>query len=118
MPTGEYLTDDFAIRFLNEGKFLVKADDYSDIFELSDNHDITINDVKKRIKIHYLLDEKYKYIMLFNIGSNGDYICIEPQSWLTDSPNLKLPKESTGFISIEPYKRVSFTSTLYVESNY
>ena len=54
----------FAIRFLNEGKFLVKADDYSDIFELSDNHDITINDVKKRIKIHYLLDEKYKYIML------------------------------------------------------
>jgi len=118
LPTGEYLIDDSAIRFLNEGKFPVKADNYSDIFELSDNHDITINDVKKRIKIHYLLDEKYKYIMLFNMGSNGDYICIEPQSWLTDSPNLKLPKESTGFISIEPYKRVSFTSTLYVESNY
>lgn len=50
--------------------------------------------------------------MLYS-SNDKDYICIEPQTWLTDCPNLEVNRNEYGFDYIEPNE--IYTSVLRAE---
>ena len=112
LPTGEFY-DDFDIKdLLNLGNFKLKMKPISRFLELYAK-DIQLINNEEGTTITYVFDEKFKYCMLYS--NNGeDHVCIEPQTWITDCPNLDLDKDSCGFDYIEPGKFKKYTSSLKV----
>lgn len=113
LPTGK-MYDNFELKaFLNKGIFRPHDKLISKLFEL-DGREMQIFDEDTKTKITYIFDAKYIYCMLYS--SNGkDHICIEPQTWITDCPNLEVNQDECGFEYIEPNKTKIYTSVLRVE---
>lgn len=113
LPTGK-IYDVFELKeALNKGVFKLNGRSVSNLFELS-GRKIQILDEETKTRITYIFDEKYKYCMLYS--SNGkDHICIEPQTWLTNCPNLRLDRKECGFDYIEPNEIKVYTSVLRAE---
>ena len=74
-----------------------------------------IEDTKKGLKLIYELGREYKYIVIWNDLGDKDYLCIEPQTWAINAPNLKLDKALTGFRTIAPKQSWSEVSKIFVE---
>lgn len=115
LPTGEYEDDDELIKSLNSIEGFNAKKELSALFELGDNHLITMN-TDTNIKISYLLDEKYRYLMIFNTGSDGKYVCIEPQSWISNCPNFD-NRDEYGFTYIKPNDTITYKTSIFAESN-
>lgn len=113
LPTGK-IYDNFELkRTLNKGNFKPNGRSISKLFELS-GREMQILDEETMVKVLYIFDEKYKYCMLYS--SNGkDHICIEPQTWLTDCPNLGVDRNEYGFDFIQPSEVKVYTSVLRAE---
>jgi aldose 1-epimerase len=55
-----------------------------------------------RYQIFYTLSGGFRHWMIYNGGGNSGFICIEPQTWMINAPNLNLPATQTGLILLEP----------------
>ncbi len=115
LPTGEYRDDTEWIKKLTSPEGYNTKKELSALFELGDNHLITIR-AEDNININYSLDKKYKYLMIFNTGSEGKYVCIEPQSWISNCPNID-KREQYGFTYIKPDEKISYNMSIYAENN-
>ena len=115
LPTGDYQDDTELIRKLNSPEGYNTNKELSALFELRDDHLITMQ-TKGNIKINYLLDEKYKYLMIFNTGSDGKYVCIEPQSWISNCPNFH-DRDKYGFTYIKPAEKITYKTSIFAGSN-
>ena len=47
-------------------------------------------------RIVYEVDPFYRHWMVFNAKASGSVICLEPQNWRVNAPNLGLPYEEAG----------------------
>ncbi|MEF2968487.1 aldose 1-epimerase [Paenibacillus sp. M1] len=53
--------------------------------------------------LHYSADPAYfNHWVLYTKGEAGEYLCIEPYTWLPDAPNSGLPDSETGLIDLKP----------------
>ena len=52
--------------------------------------------------------------MVYGDGG-GQLLCVEPQTWVTNAPNLPLPAGQAGLLRIQPEERVVCSSRLRVE---
>ena len=75
---------------------------------------MTLTDRSCRLRVVYRPDRKLAYRLIFN-GDASDYICLEPQSWLTNSPNSPLGRAATGFLALRPGETVSYQSEIQLE---
>lgn len=68
--------------------------------------------------VKYRVDDFFKHWMIWNNEASGDFICLEPQNWRINAPNLveSLGDES-GFEVLYPGETRSATSALWVEPN-
>ncbi len=73
-----------------------------------------ISDIRSGVRVYYEVDKKMTQWLLWNNGGDKPYFCAEPQSWAINAPNLKLPKEVTGFNTIPPKGKWSSTSKIYI----
>ncbi len=48
------------------------------------------------------MDKHFRFVMLWNGGGGKHFICPEPQTWVTDAPNLPFGADTTGLIQIQP----------------
>ncbi len=64
----------------------------------------------------YEVDPFYQHWMIWNNKQNGRFVCIEPQNWRVNAPNLveKL-KEESGMTLLDPMKTVEAFSSLKIE---
>lgn len=115
LPTGAYQDDTDVMQELGSPQGYDTKKELSALFQLGENHLITMH-IDNDIRVHYQLDEKYQYLMIFNTGSNGNYVCIEPQSWISNCPNMK-DRDTYGFSFIEPMNEVSYTCKIYADSS-
>lgn len=100
LPTGRVLNDFELKQSLNSGTFNPGGKTISKLFELS-GRKMKIYNEETKVTISYIFDEKYKYCMFYS--RNGkDHICIEPQTWITDCPNLNINRAESGFDFIAP----------------
>ncbi len=62
--------------------------------------------------VRYRMDG-YPFVMLWNQNGSRGFICCEPQTWVTNAPNLlALPPRETGFIPLLPHERRTLRTSL------
>lgn len=74
-----------------------------------------IEDTEKNIKLHYEFGEDYKFCTVWNNEASADFISIEPQTWINNAPNLKLPIDETGFKVLFPNEKWSEITKIFIE---
>ena len=52
-------------------------------------------------RVIYQVDPFYKHWMVWNSNQEGSFVCIEPQNWRVNAPNLPIPAEESGMACIE-----------------
>ena len=62
---------------------------------------------------HCVPDGGFRFIMLWNGDGKSGFVCPEPQSWMTDAPNLALTPETTGFRTLAPGETARFSVRYY-----
>lgn len=67
-----------------------------------------------RRRIVYEADATFTCWMVYN-GGTAEYICVEPQTWVTNAPNVPLPQSETGMLSLVPGESKTFTTAIRVE---
>ena len=53
--------------------------------------------------------------MIWNCHQEGSFICIEPQNWRVNAPNLDLPREESGLGVLGSQETVSIRADIYAE---
>lgn len=66
-------------------------------------------------KVFYEVDKEVKHWVLWNNGGDAGFVCPEPQTWVTNAPNVNLDSSITGFQSLAPGKEWHMVSKLYVK---
>jgi Galactose mutarotase and related enzymes len=74
-----------------------------------------IEDKEKNIKLYYEFGKDYKFCTVWNNEASSDFICIEPQTWMNNAPNLKLSSEETGFRVLLSGEKWSETTKIFIE---
>ncbi len=59
-------------------------------------HGAVLTDPDGRYRVEYEVDPFYKHWMIWNCRADGRFVCIEPQNWRINAPNLDLPLEESG----------------------
>lgn len=119
LPTGKKLA-------LSDGEARIQAGEGDPYFEELDNHYTAapqggrnyaeVVDRKAGAKLVYDAGLKYKHWMIWNDKANGRFFCPEPHTNMVNAPNMNLPDDETGIITLKPGESWSETSRLYVES--
>jgi aldose 1-epimerase len=71
-------------------------------------------DKRLGVKLVYDVGTGYKHWMIWNCEASGTFLCPEPQTNLVNAPNVDLPDEEKGFISLQQGEIWEETSRLYV----
>lgn len=74
-----------------------------------------IEDVSKNLRVVYKMGDSYKYLVVWNDMGDKKYVCIEPQSSIINSPNVKMDKSISGFTTIKPGEKWSEECNIFVE---
>lgn len=119
LPTGKRLP-------LSEGEARFAAGEGDPYFEELDNHYTAapqdgrnfaeIADRKAGAKLVYDAGMQYNHWMIWNDKANGKFFCPEPHTNMVNAPNMDLPEDVTGMITLKPGESWSGSSRLYVES--
>ena len=78
-------------------------------------HGAVMIDTKIGLRVFYEVDDKIRHWTFWNNRGEVAWACPEPMSWAINAPNLKLPKEVTGFTTIPPKGSWATTCKLYVK---
>ncbi|MFD0696976.1 aldose 1-epimerase [Paenibacillus sp. GCM10027628] len=117
LPTGEFQP-------LTEAEEKMKTGGLSPFFDSMDNHYTSapqngrnymeLTDAKAGVKLIYDVGTSYKQWMIWNNGATEGFFCPEPQMNLVNAPNVNLPAEQIGLVSLEPGEVWEETGRLYV----
>lgn len=66
-------------------------------------------------RVFYEMGDKYKYLTIWNDNGDKKYVCIEPQSWIVNAPNVDLSPEVSGFRTIDPNEMWSEEVKIYAK---
>lgn len=85
----------------------LKGQIYDDVFlstvvQNSGRNEAILRDEHNGIEIAYQCDEYFSQWVIHNGNGKQGFFCIEPYTWVTNAPNLKLPEEITGKLVVEP----------------
>ncbi|MCX7747552.1 MAG: aldose 1-epimerase [Clostridia bacterium] len=72
-------------------------------------------DESKGLKLVYEVSKEYKHWMIWNDTGSQGFVCPEPQTWVVNAPNIKLPDETTGFKVLSPEETWEGISRIYIE---
>ena len=114
LPTGNLLP------LSEEETYLVRPEGLDPVYQDMDDHFTAMAGVamlshpKEGVKIIYKVDPFYKHWMVWNCNREGSFVCIEPQNWRVNAPNLPLPAEESGMGSIEAGETLSAKASIQV----
>jgi aldose 1-epimerase len=111
LPTGERFVNTPLLTALRSGVFNPVAQPISAMLECRPGSEMVLCSVKDRWRC--VPDPAFRFIMLWNGGGTDGFVCVEPQSWVTDAPNLPLPSEVTGLRALAPGDTVQFNLRYY-----
>ncbi|WP_168123185.1 aldose 1-epimerase [Paenibacillus sp. HB172176] len=117
LPTGAYQP-------MKQGELEMKSTGVSPFWESMDNHYTSatkngrnmmeLTDSKEGVTLVYDVGTAYKQWMIWNNGATPGFFCPEPQLNLVNAPNVALPAEQIGLVSLEPGGIWEETSRLYL----
>lgn len=116
LPTGEYQP-------LSADEEKMKVGGLSPFFEGMDNHYTSVpqnsrnfmalTDAREGVKLVYDVGTSYKQWMIWNNGKTEGFFCPEPQMNLVNAPNVDLPADQIGLVTLEPGEVWEETARLY-----
>ncbi|MEW9698691.1 aldose 1-epimerase [Paenibacillus sp. SI8] len=116
LPTGEF-------QALTAEEEKMKAGGLYPFFGSMDNHYTTapqngrnymeLTDSRVGVKLVYDVGTSYKQWMIWNNEATEGFFCPEPQMNLVNAPNVNLPAEQIGLVSLEPGEIWEETGRLY-----
>nr|WP_167279401.1 aldose 1-epimerase [Paenibacillus lupini] len=117
LPTKEYQP-------LKEEELQMQGEGVYPFFEAMDNHytsrsqngrnRMELTDTKANIKLVYDVGTSYKQWMIWNNNATEGFFCPEPQINLVNAPNVDLPADEIGLLSLAPGEIFEESSRLYV----
>lgn len=99
IPTGEILADSPVLCRLREGTLHPEGQALSCLMAWGAG---PIRLTGPRGALVCRQDGAFPFVMLWNGGGGKGFVCPEPQTWLTDAPNLPFPRAETGFAALAP----------------
>ncbi len=100
LPTGKRIFKHEWLEELKEGTFVPSEHTVSKLYAIGDGR-VTLYDTAKKMGIAYTYDKKYRFCMTYNGGSR-EFFCMEPQTWVSNCPNISTDREADGFLVIAP----------------
>ena len=105
LPTGNLLP-------LSEDEQKLRAEGLNPVYAEMDDHftakpfasginGAVLTHKEEGTRVIYTVDPFYKHWMVWNCNQEGSFVCIEPQNWRVNAPNLPIPAEESGMGSIE-----------------
>ena len=113
LPTGKILEHDEVSTSLKRGSF-VSTVPISRHYKVDANGLIALYDTSKDVTLVYENDEKYKFRLVYN-GNADNYICIEPQTGMANSPNSPFDRDYAGFTFIKSGASETYKSKIYIK---
>lgn len=98
---------------MEEGRFIPCRHTISRLFRMGNAHTMRLTDEERGVQVVYRAGDTYGYWMVFNGGSR-EFLCVEPQSWLSNCPNAPFDRETHGFAFIAPGKTRVYESSIGV----
>ncbi len=123
LPTGE-------LRELNEEEACLRARGLTPVaWSMDDHYTVEPIEVKgkpfhgavierKDGKIFYEVDPFYQHWMIWNSNQAGNLICLEPQNWRVNAPNLVsegMSEKEAGFCQLQPGETLKVYTKLWIE---
>ena len=122
LPTGQLLgLNDFEklypeVGVIPQGELISEYFTSRDMIVDGENfHGAIIEDLERKIRLVYKVDHHYKHWVLWNGSATEGFVCPEPQTWMVNAPNTKLPNDVTGFQLLEPYRVWEAATFIYVK---
>ena len=114
LPTGEIRRDTPLLEELNRGTLVPSLQPLSVHLKMGKSRQMRLTDRKNGIQVVYQPGEAFGFWTLFN-GGHRDFVCVEPQSWMTNSPNAPFPREESGFSFLRPGEKRDYTTFFAIE---
>jgi aldose 1-epimerase len=116
LPTGQYQP-------LSAHEEKMKTEGINPFFEAMDNHytvqpqngrnRMELTDTRQGVTLVYDVGTSYKQWMIWNNNATDGFFCPEPQMNLVNAPNVPLPPEEIGLISLKPQEIWEETGRIY-----
>lgn len=119
LPTGDVLAlseEEEKMRTEGLSPFYADLDGHFTSKPLEGNfHGAVITTPSLGIKTWYEVDSAYKHWMIWNCEREGSFICIEPQNWRVNAPNLPISEEESGMASLLPGENFVAIAKIWAE---
>lgn len=115
-----YLPDGTACRehplrhALESGTLIPAEHTISRLYRMGNLRTMTLTDLSEKVCVRYHAGDSYRYWMVYN-GGDPRYICVEPQSWLSNCPNAPFPRGESGFDFLKPGETRSYETRTQIE---
>lgn len=106
IPTEQYIDSSPLLESLRNGTLFSEKEELCALLETDEGIGRLIC---KKYMIQYEASDNFPFIMLWNNHGGKGFVCPEPQSWLTNAPNLSLSNEISGFRSLLPGETCSYS---------
>jgi aldose 1-epimerase len=114
LPDGQRFFDYPLKKEMEEGTYHPASHLTSRFFRMGDKKQLVLFDPVAGIQATYQALQGYGYWMLYN-GISTDFLCVEPQSWLSNCPNAPFPRNETGFDYLVPGETRHYETNLRIE---
>lgn len=95
------------------GRYVPARHTISRLFRMDDRRRMCLKDREKGVQIVYQASDTYGYWMVYN-GGNKEFLCVEPQSWLSNCPNAPFDREAHGFAFIPPGETRTYETVMSI----
>ncbi len=101
LPTGKYIENTAIQNALNGDGFVLSNQGVSHLFEMTEPRQMVLTDKKSGHSVTYTASGDYLYWMFYQLPGS-EFICAEPQTWVSNCPCAPFNREETGFRYLEP----------------
>ncbi|MCU6712951.1 aldose 1-epimerase [Paenibacillus sp. J5C_2022] len=117
LPTGGYLPlsdEEQAMRTTGLSPYWAPMDNHYSSATKNGRNVMELTDAREGVTLVYDAGTAYKQWMIWNNEATPGFFCPEPQLNLVNAPNVKLPAEEIGLVTLEPGAIWEETSRIYL----
>ncbi len=100
-PTGKYIQGTAIQNDLNSDGFTLSNEGVSHLFEMTEPRQMVLTDKQSGHTVTYTASKDYLYWMFYQLPGS-EFICAEPQTWVSNCPCAPFNREETGFRFLTP----------------
>ncbi|KAA6452590.1 aldose 1-epimerase [Bacillus atrophaeus] len=116
LPTGQ--VEDIADKEQLHAGISLKNKALDDVFLSSDSsgreNQAVIHHQNPSVKVVYRGDEHIEHWVVYNADGTQGFVSVEPYTWVTNAPNLKLPPSLTGLRELKPGEQATVKTEISV----